>query len=88
MAPFAAVVAGRLPHAPFGALIGGMVILTNGRTVLLALGAPGGLIPWFVAVIAIAAVTLSWRAWQRERRVGVEASVFEAADDYTEPREA
>ena len=88
MAPFAALVAGRLPHAPFGALIGGMVILTNGRTVLLAAGVSGAVIPWFVATVAVAAFALSWRAWKRERRTGVEASVFEVADDYTEPRES
>lgn len=87
MAPFAALLAGRLPHAPFGALIGGMVILTNGRTLLLAVGVPGDLIPWFVGVTAVAAFALAWTAWQRERRVGVEPSVFESADEIAEPRE-
>ena len=87
MAPFAAMVAGRLPHAPFGALIGGMVILTNGRTLLLALGVPGAVIPWFVGITAAAAFGLAWRAWRRERSAGVEPSVFEEADEYVEPRE-
>lgn len=87
MAPFAALVAGRLPHAPFGALIGGMVILTNGRTLLLALGVPGSVIPWFVGVTAVAAFALAWRAWRRERSAGVEPSVFEEANEYVEPRE-
>lgn len=87
MAPFAAMLAGRLPHAPFGALIGGMVILTNGRTLLLALGVPDDYIPWFVGVTALAAFALAWFAWQRERRVGVEPSVFESADEVAEPRE-
>lgn len=87
MAPFAALVAGRLPHAPFGALIGGMVILTNGRTVLLALGVNGAVVPWFVGVVACVAVCLAVVAWRRERRVGVEHSVFEEADVVTEPSE-
>lgn len=87
MAPFAALLAGRLPHAPFGALIGGMVILTNGRTLLLAVGVPGDLIPWFVGITAVAAFALAWTAWKRERRTGVEPSVFESADEVAEPRE-
>lgn len=80
MAPFAALVAGRMPHAPFGALIGGMVVLTNGRTLLLALGVSGDVIPWFATAIAVLALTLAWRAWQRERATGVEHSLFEDAD--------
>lgn len=87
MAPFAALVAGRLPHAPFGALIGGMVVLTNGRTLLLAIGTPGAVIPWFIAAVALLAVALAWRAWRRERTTGVEPSLFEEADVVDETTE-
>ena len=72
VAPFAAQLAGRLPHAPMGTLVGGLVILVNGVTIVAALG---GLPGWLDALLmgAVVAVTsrVAWRAWQRgkgERR--------------------
>jgi len=69
VAPFAAKLAGRLPHAPMGTLVGGLVILVNGVTIAAAVG---GLPGWLDAVLmgAVVAVTgwVAWRAWQREKR--------------------
>lgn len=68
VAPIAARLAGRLPHAPMGALVGGLVILVNGVAVVGELGdLPGWLdlqliVGWLVVVGVIA-----WRAWQRSR---------------------
>jgi predicted lipid-binding transport protein (Tim44 family) len=68
VAPFAAQLAGRLPHAPMGTLVGGLVILVNGVTIVASLG---GLPGWLDALLmgAVVAVTswVAWRAWQREK---------------------
>ncbi|MFH7324489.1 sulfite exporter TauE/SafE family protein [Aeromicrobium sp. HA] len=68
MAPIAARLAGRLPHAPMGTMVGGMVILVNGVTIIAALG---GLPSWLDALLVLAAVgatgTVAARAWRRER---------------------
>jgi uncharacterized protein len=80
MAPFAAFLAGRLPHAPFGTMIGGVVIVTNSRTLLVEVGASTGVI-WAV-IMSVVAITLvlALMAWNREHRVGVEHSFYEEAD--------
>lgn len=68
MAPIAARLAGRLPHAPMGTMVGGMVILVNGVTILDALG---GLPGWLDALLILLAVAVTGRvaakAWRREQ---------------------
>lgn len=68
MAPIAARLAGRLPHAPMGTMVGGLVVIVNMITIVAALGG----LPWYVDVTLLAlaiAVTsrVAWRAWQREK---------------------
>ena len=67
VAPFAAQLAGRLPHAPMGTLVGGLVILVNGINIVAALGG----VPWWLDAVLMAAlvvvtVRVAWRAWRRE----------------------
>ncbi len=68
IAPIAARLAGRLPHAPMGAMVGGLVILVNGITIVAALG---GLPGWLDAVLILLAIavtgTVARQAWRRER---------------------
>jgi uncharacterized protein len=68
VAPFAARLAGRLPHAPMGTLVGGLIILVNGLTIEQALG---GLPTWLgwgaLAVLVVGTGWVAWTAWQRER---------------------
>ncbi|MBM9459147.1 sulfite exporter TauE/SafE family protein [Nocardioides sp. zg-536] len=68
-APIAARLAGRLPHAPMGTLVGGMVILVNAVTIIDALGDLPG---WLDAVLMVAWLALvgrlAWGAWGREKR--------------------
>jgi len=68
MAPIAARLAGRLPHAAMGTMVGGLVILVNGVTIFDALG---GLPSWLDAVLIMLAVgatgTVAAKAWRRER---------------------
>jgi uncharacterized protein len=68
VAPLAARLAGRLPHAPMGAMVGGLVILVNAVAVVGMLGnLPGWadllLVAGWLAVVG----QIAWRAWGRER---------------------
>lgn len=68
MAPIAARMAGRLPHAPMGTMVGGLVILVNGVTIV---GALGGLPGWLDAALLLGSVVVTGvvarGAWSRER---------------------
>jgi uncharacterized protein len=68
MAPIAARLAGRMPHAPMGTLVGGLVILVNGKTINDALGGlPSGL-GWALLALAVAVpARVAWTAWQKEK---------------------
>ena len=68
VAPFAARLAGRLPHAPMGALVGALIVLVNLLTVVPALGGVPAWLGWvgFVALVVTAAV-VARGAWYRER---------------------
>ena len=68
VAPFAARLAGRMPHAPMGTLVGGLVVLVNAVTVVDSMGG----LPWQLDVLGIALVVgvsgvVARRAWDRER---------------------
>ena len=68
VAPIAARLAGRLPHAPMGTLVGGLVVLVNGAVVV---GAVGGA-PWWLDLVLMvglvgATVRVALLAWRRER---------------------
>ncbi len=68
VAPFAARLAGRLPHAPMGTLVGGLVILVNAVTIVAALGGlPGWLDVLLMAALIVVTGRVAWRAWQREK---------------------
>jgi uncharacterized membrane protein YfcA len=68
VAPIAARLAGRLPHAPMGVMVGGLIILVNSITVVAALtDLPFGvdlalMIGWLVLVAQVA-----FKAWGREK---------------------
>ena len=67
MAPFAAKLAGRLPHAPFGVLIGGMVVIYNSRTVLSKFTTNPN-INWILFAVAVVVTgLLALKAWNREK---------------------
>jgi uncharacterized membrane protein YfcA len=80
VAPFAARLAGRMPHAPMGTLVGALVVLVNAVTVVDALGG----LPWWLDTIGIAAVMMvagvvARRAWNRERLESRTATDAQAA---------
>ena len=68
VAPFAARLAGRLPHQPMGTLVGGLIIVVNLLTIVPALGT----VPWWLGGFATLSILLGTaavarRAWLRER---------------------
>ena len=81
MAPFAALLAGRLPHAPFGTLIGGVVVITNARTIMVTNNLSAAVIASVLITVACAVAALTIAAWRREHRLGVEHSFFEESVD-------
>jgi hypothetical protein len=50
VAPYAARLAGRLPHAPMGTLVGALIVLVNAVTVVSSLGG----LPWWLDLLGIA----------------------------------
>lgn len=80
MAPFAALLAGRLPHQPFGALIGGMVVLTNIRSLMIQKEVAGPIRLTVLLAVIVIALTAAYVAWRREHLRGIERSFFEQAD--------
>ncbi|WP_370248830.1 sulfite exporter TauE/SafE family protein [Nocardioides sp.] len=84
VAPIAARLAGRLPHAPMGAMVGGLVILVNAVNVLAAVAD----LPWWLDVTLILAWCafigrIALGAWHRERAA---RAAGEAADtDRSDP---
>lgn len=68
VAPIAARLAGRLPHAPMGAMVGGLVILVNAVTVV---GAVTDLPGWLDLALILGWLALvgriAWKAWGREK---------------------
>jgi uncharacterized protein len=68
VAPFAARLAGRLPHAPMGTMVGGLIILVNGITITTAIGGLPGWLDWTLIVGLLAFTTaVATRAWRAER---------------------
>ena len=68
VAPFAAQLAGRLPHAPMGTLVGGLVLLVNGVNIVASLGGvPGWLDALLLAALVGVTGKVAWRAWEREK---------------------
>lgn len=68
VAPIAARLAGRLPHAPMGTLVGGLVVLVNGVTIVAALGGlPGWLDLLLIALALLVTGAVARRAWRNER---------------------
>jgi uncharacterized membrane protein YfcA len=85
MAPIAARLAGRLPHAPMGTMVGGLVILVNGITIVNALG---GLPGWADAILILLTVAVvgavahqAWRREREERLAGVPVTIRETEPD-------
>lgn len=74
-APIAARLAGRLPLSLMGTLVGGLILLTNGITVLQAVSDLPALVDWtLLAITVVGTVAVAIRAWVRETLAVVETA--------------
>lgn len=74
MAPIAARLAGRLPHAPMGTMVGGLVILVNGVTIVAEFGGVHALIDALLILVTVTVTVLvARRAWAREKQERADA---------------
>jgi uncharacterized protein len=84
MAPIAARLAGRMPHAPMGTLVGGLVVLVNGVTIVAAMGGlPGWADAVLLLLVASVSLTVARHAWHRERAeraAAAQAGLVDAGD--------
>jgi uncharacterized membrane protein YfcA len=68
MAPIAARLAGRLPHAPMGTMVGGLVVIVNGVAIVAALGGvPGWADAALIATALVITGAVARKAWHREK---------------------
>jgi uncharacterized membrane protein YfcA len=63
VAPFAAYVVKILAPRVLGTFVGGLIVVLNARTILIALGAPGPLRLGLLVALGIGAGVLVWRSW-------------------------
>lgn len=68
MAPIAAKLAGKLPHAPFGALIGGAVLVINARVMMIYFEIAEAIRFTTYFGIILVTLTLAFFAWRREKK--------------------
>ena len=82
VAPVAARLAGRLPHAPMGTMVGGLVILVNGVAVLATVADLPTAMDVVLIVGWLAVVSrLAWVAGGRERAEAAERAALESAPE-------
>ncbi len=80
VAPIAARLAGRLPHAPMGTMVGGLVILVNAITITAALGGLPGVIDAVLILLTLTVTgTVAQKAWTREKQERADAAALQLA---------
>ncbi|MFZ0324518.1 MAG: sulfite exporter TauE/SafE family protein [Actinomycetes bacterium] len=68
VAPFAARLAGRLPHSLMGTLVGGLILIVNGSVIIKAVTPVPGWLGWLLVLGAVAGTSVvAVRAWRLER---------------------
>jgi len=67
MAPFAAKLTGRMPHEPFGVIVGGLVLLLNSKTISDAVFGPTIALPFVSLFIVGITSFLARKAFRREK---------------------
>ena len=81
MAPIAARLAGRLPHAPMGTMVGGLVVIVNGVAIVAALGGiPGWADAALIATALVITGAVARKAWHREKAERIAVREAASAD--------
>lgn len=63
VAPFAAYVVKVLPPRVLGTFVGGLIVVLNARTIMIAMGAPGPLRVVVMVLLGAGSALLVWRSW-------------------------
>jgi uncharacterized protein len=79
VAPFAARLAGRLPHHVMGTLVGGLILLVNGQVLLLAAGVTASVTWWVMAAAVVATAVVAKASYAYDRSEQAAASVDETS---------
>ena len=80
MAPFAAMLAGTLPHVPFGALIGGVVESNITQTIMSVNNFETNTIAIVLIAQGSSTIALAYKAWLHEHRPGIGHSILETRE--------
>ncbi len=68
VAPFAAWVVKVMAPRVLGTFVGGLIVVLNARTILIALGAPDVLVVTVLVLLGVVSAALVWRSWEVARK--------------------
>ncbi len=84
MAPFAAWVVKVMAPRVLGTFVGGLIVVLNARTILIAMGAPGPLRLVLLVALGVVSAVLVWRSWMVAREEAALAAMVPTEQDESE----
>jgi uncharacterized membrane protein YfcA len=84
VAPFAAWVVKVMAPRVLGTFVGGLIVVLNARTIMMAMGAPGLLRLVLLLGLGVGSAVLVWRSWMVAREEAALAALIPAEDDDVE----
>ena len=85
VAPFAAWVVKVMAPRVLGTFVGGLIVVLNARTILVAMGAPGPLRLVLLVALGVASGVLVWRSWMVAREEAALTALIPADDEQQVP---
>ena len=85
VAPFAAWVVKVMAPRVLGTFVGGLIVVLNARTILVAMGAPGPLRLVLLVARGVASGVLVWRSWMVAREEAALTALIPADDEQQVP---
>ena len=85
VAPFAAWVVKVMAPRVLGTFVGGLIVVLNARTILVAMGAPGPLRLVLLVALGVASGVLVWRSWMVAREEAALTALITADDEQQVP---
>lgn len=84
VAPFAAWVVKVMAPRVLGTFVGGLIVVLNARTILIAMGAPGPLRLVLLVALGVGSAVLVWRSWMVAREEAALVALVPAEHDDAE----
>lgn len=84
VAPFAAWVVKVMAPRVLGTFVGGLIVVLNARTILIAMGAPGPLRLVLLVALGVVSAVLVWRSWMVAREEAALAAMVPTEQDESE----